>query len=78
MCILLVFVFTSPFSCHTFAGIDNMDPDAQREFVRDHMDADMQFILGESGVSLENQVAISRHYGSLLSLIPNQWFPNAL
>jgi len=42
-----------------------MDPDAQREFVRDHMDADMQFILGESGVSLENQVAISRHYGSL-------------
>jgi hypothetical protein len=42
-----------------------MDPVAQREFVRDHMDADMQFILGESGVSLENQVAICRHYGSL-------------
>jgi len=42
-----------------------MDPVAQREFVRDHMDADMQFILGESGVSLENQVAICRHYGPL-------------
>ena len=42
-----------------------MEPAAQLEFVRDHMDADLQFILGESGVSLENQVAISRHYGSL-------------
>ena len=44
---------------------DRMDPAAQREFVRDNMDADMQFILGESGVGLENQVAIARHYGTL-------------
>eukprot|EP00435_Cladocopium_sp_Y103_P035037 s3677_g9.t1 len=42
-----------------------MDANAQREFVRDHVDADLQFILGESGVSLQNQVAIGRHYGSL-------------
>ena len=44
-----------------------MDPplEAQLEFVRDNMDADLQFILGESGVSVENQAAIARHYGSL-------------
>lgn len=42
-----------------------MDPDDQRRFVRDNMDADLQFILGESGVSLENQVSIARHYGNL-------------
>ena len=42
-----------------------MDPEAQRQFVRDNMDADLQFILGESGVELEHQVAIGRHYGSL-------------
>eukprot|EP00435_Cladocopium_sp_Y103_P043206 s2858_g12.t1 len=42
-----------------------MDPDAQRAFVRDHMDSDLQFILGESGVNLEHQVAIARHYGTL-------------
>eukprot|EP00435_Cladocopium_sp_Y103_P032559 s256_g8.t1 len=42
-----------------------MEPAAQREFIRDHMDADSQFILGESGVNLANQVAIARHYGSL-------------
>ena len=44
---------------------DGMDPAAQLEFVRDNVDADMQFILGESGVSLENKVAIGRHYGTL-------------
>ena len=42
-----------------------MDPGVQREYVRDNMDADLQFILGESGVELENQAAIARHYGSL-------------
>ena len=42
-----------------------MAPDAQRQFVQTHMDADLQFILGEAGVSLEHQVAISRHYGNL-------------
>ena len=42
-----------------------MDPAAQREFVKDHMDSDLQFILGDSGVSLLNQVAIARHYGTL-------------
>ena len=44
---------------------DAMDPVAQREYVKDHMDSDLQFILGDSGVSLENQVSIARHYGSL-------------
>eukprot|EP00435_Cladocopium_sp_Y103_P055965 s367_g18.t1 len=42
-----------------------MDAAAQREFVRDHLDADLQFILGEAGVNLANQVAIGRHYGSM-------------
>eukprot|EP00435_Cladocopium_sp_Y103_P050988 s1843_g15.t1 len=42
-----------------------MEPAAQREFIRDNMDADLQFILGESGVTLGTQVAIARHYGSL-------------
>lgn len=41
-----------------------MDPPAEREFIKDHMDSDLQFILGESGVSLTNQVSIARHYGS--------------
>ena len=42
-----------------------MDPAAQREFVQTHMDADLQFILGDSGVALVHQVSIARHYGSL-------------
>ena len=29
------------------------------------MDSDLQFILGEAGVSLEHQVGIARHYGNL-------------
>ena len=42
-----------------------MDPAAQREFVQTNMDADLQFILGDSGVALVHQVSIARHYGSL-------------
>ena len=42
-----------------------MDPAEQREFIKDNMDSDLQFILGDSGVSLTNQVSIARHYGSL-------------
>ena len=42
-----------------------MDAPAQREFVQTHMDSDLQFILGESGVMLEHQVAIARHYGNM-------------
>ena len=42
-----------------------MDPQAQRDFIRDHMDSDLQFILGESGISLANQASIARHYGSM-------------
>ena len=42
-----------------------MDPVAQRQFVQTNMDSDLQFILGESGVMLEHQVAIARHYGNL-------------
>jgi hypothetical protein len=45
--------------------LDAMEPAAQREFVQSHMDADLQFILGDAGVSLAHQVAIARHYGSL-------------
>jgi hypothetical protein len=33
--------------------------------VQTHMDSDLQFILGEAGVSLEHQVGIARHYGNL-------------
>eukprot|EP00435_Cladocopium_sp_Y103_P068509 s490_g31.t1 len=42
-----------------------MDPQAQRAFIQEHMDSDLQFILGESGVALQHQVAIARHYGNL-------------
>ena len=42
-----------------------MDPQAQRDFLRDNMDSDLQFILGESGINLANQVAIARHYGTM-------------
>ena len=42
-----------------------MDPNAQREFVQNHMDSDLQFILSDSGVALAHQVSIARHYGSL-------------
>ena len=42
-----------------------MDPVAQRQYVQTNMDSDLQFILGESGVMLELQVAIARHYGNL-------------
>eukprot|EP00435_Cladocopium_sp_Y103_P017334 s3745_g4.t1 len=42
-----------------------MDPPAQREFVQNNMDSDLQFILSDSGVSLTHQVAIARHYGTL-------------
>ena len=40
-----------------------MDPPAQRKIVQTHVDSDLQSILGESGVALEHQVAIARHYG---------------
>ncbi|CAK9076295.1 unnamed protein product [Durusdinium trenchii] len=41
------------------------DPDAvNREFVSQNMDSDLQFILGDS-VSIGNQAAIARRYGSL-------------
>ena len=42
-----------------------MTPQEQREYVSEHMDADMQFVVSEAGVSLGNQVAIARYYGSL-------------
>eukprot|EP00435_Cladocopium_sp_Y103_P003553 s890_g1.t1 len=34
-------------------------------FVADHMDSDLQFVLADSGVSLTGQVAIARHYGNM-------------
>ena len=68
-CFQLVSTFLhGPFGTLSYFPVDiwdGMDPAAQLEFVRDNVDADMQFILGESGVSLENQVAIGRHYGTL-------------
>ena len=42
------------------------DPDAvNREFVSQNMDSDLQFILGDSGVSIGHQAAIARRYGTL-------------
>ena len=42
-----------------------MTPQEQREYVSEHMDADMQFVASEAGVHLDHQVAIARYYGSL-------------
>ena len=42
------------------------DPDeADRDFIAQNMDADLQFILSETGVSLRRQAAIARRYGTL-------------
>ena len=45
--------------------VGSMNPAEQREFVAEHMDSDLQFILDDSGVALGNMVAIARRYGSL-------------
>jgi len=43
-----------------------VDPDeADREFIAQNMDSDLQFILSDAGVSLHRQAAIARRYGSL-------------
>ena len=43
-----------------------VDPDeADRDFIAQNMDADLQFILSETGVSLRRQAAIARRYGTL-------------
>ena len=47
------------------AGFGVMNPAEEREFVAANMDSDLQFILGDSGVSLSNMVAVARRYGSL-------------
>ena len=49
----------------TATRFDAMDEPAQKQFVADNMDSDLQFVLADSGVELEHQVAIARHYGSL-------------
>lgn len=36
-----------------------------KQFISDNMDSDLQFVLSDSGVSLEGQVSIARRYGSL-------------
>ena len=47
-------------------GAMAVDPDeADREYISQNMDADLQFILSESGVSIHRQAAIARRYGSL-------------
>ena len=45
--------------------VGSMNPAEQREFVAEHMDSDLQFILDDSGVALGNMVAIARRYGTL-------------
>ena len=42
-----------------------MDEAAKKQYVSDNMDSDLQLVLADSGVSLDNQVSIARHYGSL-------------
>ena len=42
-----------------------MDEAQQKEYVAAHMDSDLQFVLSDSGVSLEGQVAIARRYGNM-------------
>ena len=41
-----------------------MTVEEQKEFVSAHMDSDLQLILGDSGVSLDGQVAIARRFGT--------------
>ena len=42
-----------------------MDEAQQKEYVAANMDSDLQFVLSDSGVSLEGQVAIARRYGNM-------------
>ena len=46
-------------------SLEAMDEAQQKEFVANNMDSDLQFILSDSGVSLEGQVSIARRYGSM-------------
>eukprot|EP00435_Cladocopium_sp_Y103_P010622 s953_g2.t1 len=47
-----------------------MDEAQMKQFISEHMDSDLQFVLGDSGVSLEGQTAIARRYGSLRKITP--------
>jgi hypothetical protein len=42
-----------------------MDEQQQKEFISEHMDSDLQFVLSDNGVSLGAQVAVARRYGTL-------------
>ena len=42
-----------------------MNPAEEREIVATNMDSDLQFILGDSGVSLSNMVSVARRFGTL-------------
>ena len=42
------------------------DPAAQRQFLKDHVDADFIFLLEEHGVELALQYAIGQHYKSII------------
>ena len=59
--------FVSTFTLTLLVGLTLTQWNLQHreKFVQSHMDADLQFILGDAGVSLAHQVAIARHYGSL-------------
>ena len=42
-----------------------MDEQQQKEFISEHMDSDLQFVLSDNRVSLGAQVAVARRYGTL-------------
>lgn len=42
-----------------------MTNEEMKEYITLHMDSDLQFVLSDSGVSLDGQMAICRHYSSL-------------
>ena len=42
-----------------------MNPAEEREYVATNMDSDLQFILGDSAVSLTNMVSVARRFGTL-------------
>ena len=51
--------------CDAMAHGGGMTVEEQKEFISTRMDSDLQFVLSDSGVSLESMVAIARHYGTL-------------
>jgi hypothetical protein len=64
LCVSLLFqlaVNTLPASAAMAVDQDEAD----RELIAQNMDADLQFILSETGVSIHSQAAIARRFGTL-------------